>query len=282
MVIIPDTYNYVSVFLTLRCNYTCSYCVNEKSGNLKRKRKELNFTDWKKALNSLEMVDNIPLTISGGEPTMHKDFYELVNVLRHPIDLLTNLTFDVVEFTHKLSPYKFFNSINKAYKPIRVSFHPEFMDVQKTIAKLLILQDTGFNVGLFSINHPHNIETNLELAEECRKNMVYFFIKDFLGIHDGHLFGYYKYKDGLNRKINSKVLCKTKELLIGPDGKAFRCHRDLYADENSIGSLLDDNFKIEDKFRGCNKYGFCNNCDVKSKANRFLQMGECSVEIKIE
>ena len=27
-------------------------------------------------------------------------------------------------------------------------------------------------------------------------------------------------------------------------------------------------------------YGFCNLCDVKTKLNRFLQMGHCSVEIE--
>lgn len=27
-IIIPDSYNYIAVFLTLSCNYRCSYCIN--------------------------------------------------------------------------------------------------------------------------------------------------------------------------------------------------------------------------------------------------------------
>jgi len=65
------------------------------------------------------------------------------------------------------------------------------------------------------------------------------------------------------------VRCRTTELLIDPGGDVFRCHRDLYSGETPIGNILDPEFYIDEGFRECDSYGFCNPCDVKLKTNRF-------------
>ena len=76
------------------------------------------------------------------------------------------------------------------------------------------------------------------------------------------------------------MYCRNKELLVAPDGSCFRCHRDLYTNETSIGNITKDDFTIKDIFRVCSNFGDCSPCDVKLKTNRFLEMGSCSVEIK--
>jgi len=81
-------------------------------------------------------------------------------------------------------------------------------------------------------------------------------------------------------KLSKKVLCRTTELIIGPNGNIYRCHSDLYANRKPIGNLLDSDFEIEDKFRECDFYGHCNPCDIKIKTNRFQQFGHTSVKIK--
>lgn len=75
-------------------------------------------------------------------------------------------------------------------------------------------------------------------------------------------------------------LCKTSELLIGPDGNVYKCHRDLYAEESPIGNIADSDFQIEYKYRKCGKYGQCHPCDVKLKTNYKQQLRHTSVEIK--
>lgn len=280
LIAIPKSYNYVAVFLTLKCNFACTYCINTKGGRLSRVREELTAEQWDKCLGRLKIPCDIPITLSGGEPTTHLEFYDIIERLDHPIDLLTNLSFNEIDFIAKIDKRKMFRSNVEGYKSIRVSFHPDWMRIDKTIEKMKLLQNAGYHVGLFSLNFPSNTESNLKLAEEARKNKVYFFIKDYLGDYGEHLFGHFKYPKGMSRQNSKTVLCKTKELLIGPEGSIFRCHRDLYTNENPLGSLLDDSFEIEDEFRECNKYGFCNPCDIKLKTNRFLQMGSCSVEIK--
>lgn len=44
--------------------------------------------DWAKALNRLEIGrDDLPITIQGGEPTLHKEFLELINGVHEGVKL---------------------------------------------------------------------------------------------------------------------------------------------------------------------------------------------------
>jgi MoaA/NifB/PqqE/SkfB family radical SAM enzyme len=277
---IPKEYNYISAFLTLKCNYSCTYCINGKSDSLKRKRHELGTDLWIEGLNRLEIKNDLAITIGGGEPTLHPGFYKIMNELNHPVDLLTNLSFDVQEFISSVDHRKMFRSSTPSYKSIRVSYHPKFMNRTELVLKCEALQDAGFNIGIFPINYPDNVEPNMKLAEEARKARVYTFIKDYLGVYNGHLHGHYKYRDSMDGRFHGNIECRTKELLISPSGQVYKCHRDLYAGEYTLGNICYPDFKAEYKFRECNKYGNCNPCDVKEKTNRFLEMGACSVEIK--
>ncbi len=276
---VPERYNYIAAFLTLGCNLGCTYCLNGHAARLTN-REEISGEEWVFGLNRLDIRKDVPITLEGGEPTMHPDFYKIIEKINHPIDILTNLQFDIDEFINKVDPTWLNKKRHLSYKSIRASFHPERMDLEETLGKAVKLQNKGFNIGLFALNLPENIEQNMIITEKAREERIYFFIKDFLGKRDGRLFGHFKYPDALSGR-KKDVLCRIKELLIAPDGNVYRCHRDLYTAENSVTNLLLNNFQIEDIFRPCKAYGSCNPCDVKLKTNRFLEMGSCSVEIKM-
>ncbi len=281
MIDVPKEYTYIGVFLTLKCNFQCKYCINEKSGRLVRSRAELNADQWVETLNNLNIQKDVPITIGGGEPTTHKDFFKVINKIHHPVDLLTNLEFDIIKFIHNVDPDSMYTPDNEAYKSIRVSFHPEFMDIDETIAKAVALQNAGFNIGILPINHPDNTEANLHLCEEGRKNQIYVFIKDFLGMYKGQMIGHYKYPLGLCGSVENKIVrCRTQELLISPNGSVFGCHRDLYTKQYPTANLTEEDPNIDFAWHMCDKFGYCNPCDLKLKVNRFLQMGSCSVEIE--
>ena len=277
---IPERFNYIAAFLTLRCSLGCSYCINHNS-KLRRNRNELSADEWIDSLNRLKTREDLPVTFEGGEPTQYPGFYDVINGLKPEIriDVLTNLQFDIDEFVKMVDPRRLSKGRKSSYKSIRASFHVEKMNLEDTIKKAIRLQEAGFNVGLFSLNLPQHTEANMEMAETARRNGIYFFIKDFLGERNGRLFGNFMYPNALSKQ-KKNVMCRNKELLIAPDGQTYRCHRDLYHSEYPTGNLRDDNFVIEDIFRPCGNYGFCNPCDIKLKTNRFLQMGSCSVEIK--
>jgi radical SAM protein with 4Fe4S-binding SPASM domain len=273
---ISPYFNYIEAYLTLRCNLSCSYCINKASSGVVRNRKELFGDEWVEILNGL--VVDMPITLGGGEPTLHKDFYNIIrNVSAIKFDLLTNMTFDVFEFIKKVDHKQFVND-NTSYKKIRVSYHPKSMDPEILVLKCKELQDCGYSIGIFGINHPENISANVHMAELARKNQIYFFIKDFLGVFDDQLFGYYKYPKAISGEAK-RCKCRGREILIAPDGNVYGCHRNLYQNKNEIGNVIEEDFELNDKFVLCNEYGLCNPCDVKNKTNRFLNMGNCSVEI---
>jgi len=271
---LPDEINYAEAYLTFRCNLSCSYCINAYGG-ISRRRKEMSGSEWIDALNKLDFGD-IPITFGGGEPTLHRDFYEIINGVNPKVDLLTNLQFNEDEFIEKTTP-ELFTEGQEAYKSIRASYHVEQMDSDDLIEKAKKLQEAGYKIGIFGIRHPFNDEANIEMTELARQNQIYFFVKDFLGEHNGELYGHYKYPDGLNG-IEKKVQCRSRELLISPEGNVHRCHRDLYLEDNPIGNIKDgvDLYK----WRDCSHFGNCNPCDLKLKTDRFLQTGNCQVEIK--
>jgi len=270
---ISEQFNYVELFLTFRCNFDCDYCIN---GNIERKVKELNSDQWAKAINSYDW--KMPVTLGGGEPTLHEEFYELLDKIKPEvnIELLTNLTFDPIEFIKKVKPSRFTKKEN-AYKSIRASYHPAKHNPITLVNNAKVLQDNGFKVGLFGLNHPDNMKANMEMAELSRINGIYFFIKDYLGEKEGHKFGFLKYPYAVDGK--SKIaLCRTKNIQIGPDGNIYKCHRDLYKGRHTLGNIIDTP-QIKQRFRKCITYGQCNPCDVKLRTNRFLDTGDCNVEI---
>lgn len=280
-IIIPNTYNYIASFLTFSCNYHCSYCINY-FGESKFVKKILSGEKWVKRLNRIISRDDLAITLQGGEPSLHPDFIYIINNLKPElkIDILTNLQFDVDKFINKIDP----NRIKRKspYASIRVSFHPEHMDINKIIDKTIKLQNAGFYIGIWGVMHPTYKKEILSAQEKCRKLNIDFRTKELLGEYTGTLYGTYKYNNACSKKFTKQVKCKTTELIIGTYGYIYRCHSDLYEGRKPIGNLLDDEFKIEDKFRKCNFFGYCNPCDIKIKTNRFQKFGHTSVEIKFE
>ena len=94
------------------------------------------------------------------------------------------------------------------------------------------------------------------------------------------MYGTYRYEGACDKKFVKKYHARQPITIIGSNGDVYRCHSDLYEGRKSIGNIMDENFEIEDRFRGCNVFGHCNPCDVKLKTNRFQQFGHTSVEIK--
>jgi MoaA/NifB/PqqE/SkfB family radical SAM enzyme len=283
MIGIPASYNYIAVFLTMRCNLGCPYCINLNGFEKTRKDliyDELSAEQWIEAINKLDIKANdLPVTLQGGEPTLHKGFYEIVNGVREDIklDLLTNMTFDVNEFIKKVNPKRFTREAK--YAAIRVSYHPGQNDIDDLVKKTLKMRDAGFYVGIYGILHPETKTHIEEVMSRCISLGIDFRVKEFLGYYKGKWYGNFKYKDAIAQKSRQYCECKTTELIIGPNGDVFRCHSDLYNKRNPLGNITTNGFAIYDTYRPCYNYGYCNPCDVKIKTNRYQEYGHTSVDI---
>jgi len=240
----------------------------------------MNGEDWVKGLNRIISRPDLPVTLQGGEPSLHHNFIYILNNIKPElnIDILTNLQFDIVDFMKKVPPERV--KRDSPYASIRVSYHPETMDLEALIKKTLLMLEKKYSIGIWAVMHPKYEEHINEAREKCRKLGIDFRLKEFLGEHDDVLYGNYLYKDACAKTVKKSVQCKTTELLMDNSGFVYRCHADLYAGIDSIGSILDPDFRIEDKYRLCDHFGHCNPCDIKVKTNRFQQFGHTSVEIK--
>jgi len=275
---VPARYNYVAAFLTFACNLKCPYCINHYQEKIIR-RPSLSAKEWARGLNRLMTRPDLPITFQGGEPSLHPDFIELIQLLKPelPVDILTNLQFDIDDFIRRVRPERL--KRDAPYASIRVSYHPQTMAFEPLLEKVLKMTDAGFSVGIWSVKHPQDEDILKKAQGRCRERGIDFRFKEFLGEYQGKLYGTYKYQGSCEKKFRKKVSCRTSELLMDPAGQVYRCHADLYAGKNPVGDICDPTFAIEDVFRPCDIYGFCNPCDVKLKTNRFQKFGHTSVEI---
>jgi len=281
-IFLPEKYNYVASFLTMACNLRCSYCINSfgrKQRANKTFHKSMRGGDWVKGLNRLSLPPDIPITFQGGEPSLHPDFYEIIDGIDPSlnIDILTNLQFDIREFMKRVPPERI--KRDALYASIRVSYHPEVMKLGEIKRKVLIMLQKGYSVGIWAVLHPSRIEEIERAYAECTKDGIDFRIKEFLGVYQDKIYGVYKYPDAVTHQTYQCVKCKTTELLISPTGHIFRCHSDLYGGRSPMGHLCDEDLAIESIYRPCDSYGSCNPCDVKIKTNRFQIFGHTSVDI---
>ena len=274
---IPDSYNYIAIFLILKCQLKCPWCINIMDYNRSKLSEDGEFMTTKKwidALNRIEAREDLPLSIQGGEPTLHKGFYEIIANVNRPMDLLTNCQFNVSEFMDCVPRWKF--SRNAPYASIRVSYHPEQMDLYETIHKVRTLHDKGYQIGVWMIEFPGREQEFLEAKLKFKEAGIDFRGKELLGEYNGKVYGTFKYSN----QVPKKVLCRTTELIVAPDGSVHRCHSDLYNLRPGIGHILDENFKLDREFRECVGDISCNSCDIKIKNNRFQVYGNTSVEQK--
>lgn len=284
---IPDHFNYIGVFLTLRCNFACNYCINDY-GQLMRGIDELSTAGWIEGLERIITRPDLPLTLQGGEPTLHPGCWDIANALWRmdkPLDILTNGAFDVREFITKVNPEVFKREAK--YASIRFSFHPSMHDAHALASKVWWLQNEGYNVGIWGLAHPMLKNQNRLMKKICANLNLDFRMKEFLGQYKGNWYGTMRYKgacklDMEEQEFEGEVMCRTTELLINPAGYIFKCHSDLYANRYPIGHILDEELKDVGEWRGCPNYGECNPCDIKVKTNRFQEYGHTSVEIKEE
>ncbi|MFA5098676.1 MAG: radical SAM protein [Candidatus Paceibacterota bacterium] len=278
--LMPESYNYIAVFLTFRCNLSCSFCINNFELQPKcSKWNHLSASEWAVGLNRIISKPDLPITFQGGEPTLHKGFADIVKNIKTElsIDVLTNLRDEKV-FLDNINPQRLRREA--PYASIRVSYHPEQMDLDSLMKKVLCLQNAGFSIGIWGVMHPEQKSEIKRAQRFCRKVGIDFRTKEFLGEYDGKVYGEYRYPEAIKKEKRKTVLCKTTELIIGPNGDVFRCTADIYCRRNSIGNILDPQFQIKDEFRRCDWFGHCNPCDVKIKTDRFQQYGHSSVEIK--
>lgn len=64
--------------LTYRCGLRCVHCyLGDSREGKNEKRKELSFFRWRKILDQISRLGGLYLTLTGGDPMLHQDFFEI-------------------------------------------------------------------------------------------------------------------------------------------------------------------------------------------------------------
>lgn len=285
-IIVPADYDYVGIYLTNKCFLRCPYCITSHHGSNFIGRKSVNSLsprEWVRALNRLVLPENIPITFQGGEPFLYKGIWEILDNVTHKVDIITALP----SFLGKKSFLKLksldWNKRESPYPTIRVSFHKGQNDFKEIVDRIAELDDF-LNIGLYYLSHPAISEAGINAMKDYAKEKgVEFRSKEFLGVHNGKMYGTIKYPgsaDGKSQGIT--VHCKNTVVPVAPDGEIYLCHSDLYFNrrERSLGNILDNTFVFPDGHLPCLNFGLCSECDVKIKTNHCQEYGYTSVNIR--
>ncbi len=144
----------VSWLLGRYCNYSCSYCWPYASSTQKDHRSTELLKDTMREIKKQSRergFNSFHFSFSGGEPTLHKGYLEL---LQHYADDTVNTNFQSLHMTSNLSPGKFwFKKYLEVTKPIdkvsiTASYHHEFADREQFREKLLLLQEEGIYITI--------------------------------------------------------------------------------------------------------------------------------------
>lgn len=267
---LPKNISTLILFLTMRCNARCEYCIqkfsfNKNKSNTAPKYNELNGQTWIDVLIKYKEKTKRTILMEGGEPTLHKDFKEICTELssHYNLNILTNL----------VSPfYNDLDMILETFVPLNDSIFWDTTyhvseDFNKFIHNYEYLKKGGLNIKINGIvSYPG---TNMEVIKNKLKNHnLKPSIRNFMGFYNGELYpkkvlGYKKYTTACNSKRKKVICTPPNKCLIAPDGAIYNCHHLLYLNEKPLGNILKD--KIEDidirKPFECSYYGNCNPCD---------------------
>lgn len=264
---------YVAYFIDLRCNYRCTYCIQDDIN-----RKEYDKTSVDRVIKYLikeVKPRETDLTIIGGEPTLSADFGYVVESLCDDF---------FITVTSNLSTrfYKDFDEFINWAKKVRVrwnaSYHPEFMDIDLFIERVKKIQDAKIEMDQVSaVDNTLLVKKDRIKLENAGIGFTY---QSPLGIDEesGELlpksddhpdFNYERYEEMCGKKNKETRECKTVDYegharhLISSDGTIYNCHHLLYKEKHPIGHI-DKGWpeNILDPII-CGEYGHCNPCDFR-------------------
>ncbi|MCC6156529.1 MAG: radical SAM protein [Deltaproteobacteria bacterium] len=218
------------VYLTVACNYSCFYCTNALPP-----RKLISAERWIEVLNRLPGDE---LIFTGGEPTLHPGFTDIVNgVKQAKIRMYTNMSWDV-------------GMLDRLQKRIKVfaSCHPG----QKKSDTVEAISDKA--VELLRRGHRildiHSIAANGDLSEAveifARKGLKLRIEPDMWEVMETMI-------------PDPSVHCRINRFFLGPDGLRYLCIKKLEVGDPT-GVVNHSRLEAE---RSCHIHGECRPCDVR-------------------
>jgi len=288
----------ITVELTDRCNLKCIHCLRNKDSF------ELSLLDIERIAADAEKLGAFEVTITGGEPTMHPDFFDVLDVFKKrkfKITLFTNAMGLNKDTIKQLAQYEIeqihisFYSLNSTVFDFITRVPGSFALVRRNLSLLRELKQTVILKTVVMEQNYKELPDIEKYAEQMGMDWSYNYMIFPRNNGDTDVFKYrvstehlkylrdLGYKSYLTKKRNNKELyiCNAGITIadIAADGSVYPCialrmnagniHSDslinIWNNSDKLNYLR--NLKPKDyKCYGCEHIGYCNRCPGLSYA----------------
>ncbi|MEZ5989254.1 MAG: radical SAM protein [Planctomycetota bacterium] len=263
------------VYLTARCNFNCSYCIQKEVMTPDRPRKpwlryrELSGREWVEALNALPVRPAHTLILTGGEPSIHPGFLEICAGLDgYRLEMTSNLTFDVDELAAVMK------RAGKRFEAAFHTYHPKWMRPEEFVLRAEKLRDSGIVVDpVFSMvdldAFPHFRDDEFDeqqqrFFEVARARGLLTQRNEFRGHHMGSPF---------DRSARRTIECTSSWVNFAPNGDVHNCQYHLESGKHAFGNVTDPaglrRMPRMGEWFACGDFGFCDPCHENSGHGAF-------------
>jgi SAM-dependent methyltransferase len=268
---------YWSAFLTFNCTGNCWYCIQHAckdefiQARSAYEKNKLSGEEWVAFYDKLQRWRGNKLGIIGGEPTLHKDFFDIVNgTTGYYKTITTNMsTPEILRFGDMIE--------DKVNLRVNTSYHPHLMSADEFCNRIHLLRSQGFFVEQVAVVDTPTTDYR-KIHTELLSRGVASSPQTFMGMLNGEMFpqpdssiaedhgetgirDWPLFDQGFSCKGKQQVVCSSGRFLVAPDGGIYRCHYQLYSKTDPQGDVRTGEFPIEQDYRLCDDYGFCNPCD---------------------
>ncbi len=164
----------IAVLLTNECNLRCSHCGNE---NRDRKENELTLEEWYAFIGECSELGVFIFNVSGGEPFMRKDWYEILDYARKKnieIGITSNGTLIDEKITKQLKNLDIFN-IHLSLDGID-KVHDDFRNQKGVFEKVLnsieLLRKNEVPFGITTAISRNNFDNIIAVKNFIKKNKI--------------------------------------------------------------------------------------------------------------
>ncbi|HOJ64360.1 MAG TPA: radical SAM protein [Spirochaetota bacterium] len=158
----------MNIMINNYCNLNCEYCFANKI--IEKDKQNMSVAAFKQAIDFIKRSKRNNLSILGGEPTLHPDFIEFLDIIKNDKDILSLHVFSNGIFTEKiLDAFVTFSKIKKLSFLINYNL-PEILKEREYIIKKNIMELKKNNVEItLGINIYKRHQENQYLIDACHE-----------------------------------------------------------------------------------------------------------------